>query len=219
MEIYLLTNSTNGKLYVGQTTLSTKSRWARHVAGAKGGLAYPLYRAMRECGTDAFKVETLCHCPDKTSLDEAEKFFIWILGTRKPYFGYNLTLGGSPHNAEWKQKVSLSMKGRVFTDEHREKIRAAATGRKMGPISEEHKRSISAHHKGRVSPSKGMTWKLSEEACRRIGERHKGKPLPEELRKKMSEAAKRRFLSEEGKANLERARSIHEQNCTKRKTA
>jgi hypothetical protein len=112
-----------------------------------------------------------------------------------------------PHDDEWRRKVSLKMKGRVFSEAHRAKLSKSATGRIMPPVSEELRKKVSARFKGRPSPTKGKTWSLSEEQRQKISERLTGKKLSLAHRNSLSEAAKRRAASPEGKANLEFARS------------
>ena len=79
MIIYLITNSTNGKRYVGKTTKPLDVRWRGHVAGSTSS-GVPLARAIRKYGTDAFTREVLEKC-SKESLNEREVFWIESLDT------------------------------------------------------------------------------------------------------------------------------------------
>ena len=61
-----------------------------------------------------------------------------------------------PHTEETKRKMSLAAKGRVFTEEHKEKLRLAKLGKpgpwkgiKRGPQSAEWRANISAANMGR----------------------------------------------------------------------
>lgn len=74
----------------------------------------------------------------------------------------------------------------------REKMSAWQRGRKMGPLSAEHKAKISARHKGKPSPK-------SAEHRARISATLLGRPLSEQCRKSISEAHK---TSEAMKAHL-----------------
>jgi group I intron endonuclease len=99
MIIYLITNTVNGKKYVGQHCGTTDSRWKQHLATAlKLEDPKPLYAAMRKYGTQNFKyevLEVLGKEADEALLDEREKHFIkeynTFIGNGQ---GYNLTLGG-----------------------------------------------------------------------------------------------------------------------------
>jgi group I intron endonuclease len=95
MFIYLATCSETGKYYVGQTINTVSFRWKQHVYSSKSYRCNTfLGRAIRKYGEDSFKLETLCECPDSESLNLAEKFFIYFLGSKKKSLGYNLTEGG-----------------------------------------------------------------------------------------------------------------------------
>lgn len=81
---------------------------------------------------------------------------------------------GKKHSAETRRKMSDSHKGKV--------------------ISKETCKNMSKSHKGKSSPRKGVT--LSDDTRRKISESLKGKkkkPFSEEHRKKISEAAKKRW--------------------------
>lgn len=106
-EIYLITNTTNNKRYVGQT-LSHRlnhgkyrpfgiiGRFKDHVSEAlcnsKAKQCRYLNNAIRKNGAGAFKVELILYC-NKQDLDELEKQYIKEHDTLFPN-GYNLTKGG-----------------------------------------------------------------------------------------------------------------------------
>ena len=46
--IYLITNTANGKVYVGLTRSYVSDRWYGHKLAAKNGASSALYRAMRK---------------------------------------------------------------------------------------------------------------------------------------------------------------------------
>lgn len=88
MEIYLITDQTNGKQYVGQTTQTKEKRWSSHLVG-------DLYVdcAIRKHGVENITLETLEYVYDKNLLDEKEKYWINKLDTLIPN-GYNVLPGG-----------------------------------------------------------------------------------------------------------------------------
>ena len=170
--IYLITNTVNGKRYVGQTRKTVRGRWAEHRnrALATEGQSYStrtaITRAMRKHGVSAFRVELLEECASPDDLDAREAHWIATLGTLVPA-GYNLTEGGrtsrrSPDVAarisaankgrvktpEWRAKLSASHKGKIISAEQRAKISATQTGRKQ---PEETNRKRSETMKGRNS--------------------------------------------------------------------
>lgn len=94
MQIYVITNSVNGKQYVGQTVKPLEKRWKQHLRDIKRGTLPHLYNAMKKYGTDNFSMQELCTANTQEELDAAEILHIAHLGTKSPK-GYNLTNGGS----------------------------------------------------------------------------------------------------------------------------
>ena len=91
--IYAITNSINGKQYIGQTSLSLEERWKWHLFDLKkdSEAHRPLYSAMRKYGVENFTMSVLEEC-SKSDLDDREIFWINYLATDGT--GYNLTKGG-----------------------------------------------------------------------------------------------------------------------------
>lgn len=90
--IYKITNSINGKIYVGQTFRDVQERFKEHLRmGRKDKVGYKslLYYAIKKYGKDAFSVDTLEECPDEL-LNDREAYWIKTLDTQKQ--GYNISL-------------------------------------------------------------------------------------------------------------------------------
>ena len=103
--IYLVTNTINGKQYIGKTTDRLARRWIHHCNGRD--VAHSLIdAAIQRYGEEAFTLETIEESNDEAILYEMEAFCIQELGTRIPR-GYNLTDGGG------------GAPGRFRRDEHR----------------------------------------------------------------------------------------------------
>lgn len=100
--IYVITNTMNGKKYVGQS-INISQRWRAHRTRYQTEDGY-LYKAMRKYGLDAFTFEILVEC-DKTDLNDLEQYWIGIYQSNNPNFGYNLTAGGDAP-AEINFKIS-----------------------------------------------------------------------------------------------------------------
>jgi group I intron endonuclease len=83
--VYKITNTTNGKFYVGFTASSLEKRFARHKRNAKYGQDTYLYRAIRRNGESSFIIESVQE--GATFEDECK----WI-SDLKP--AYNMTAGG-----------------------------------------------------------------------------------------------------------------------------
>lgn len=88
MEIYLITDLTNGKKYVGQTINTKEQRWSGHLSGH-------LYvdNAIRKHGIENTTLETLEYVYEESKLNEKEQYWIKKLDTLIPN-GYNILPGG-----------------------------------------------------------------------------------------------------------------------------
>jgi len=143
--VYLVTNTLNGKQYVGQTI-------TKH---SRKGHGHALADAYKKYGHKSFTYETVCGGVDKPlTLDFMEQFWINVMGSLAPN-GYNLENGGRryktvshkpqlgiPHTEETKAKMSEGQKrylagidvhfntGRKVSEETRAKMRAAKLGTK-----------------------------------------------------------------------------------------
>lgn len=96
--IYKITNSINGKMYVGQTRRDIETRWHEHLYYShhkNRGYNCILHQAIRKYGDDAFRVEEIEKC-DNILLMEREMYWIKELGTTKN--GYNISTGGQGWN-------------------------------------------------------------------------------------------------------------------------
>lgn len=94
--IYKITNTVNGKLYIGKTKYTVESRYSQHCFEVdRNIIKYPLYSAMRKYGKDKFVVEIIEKIDDENTLNEREKYWISYYDTYiKHGKGYNCTLGG-----------------------------------------------------------------------------------------------------------------------------
>lgn len=90
--IYLVTNLSNGKRYVGKTRYTAEYRWAQHTQAARSGSKDALHRAIRKYGLSNFKVKQIWNGPTETA-SAAEMRCISKFKTLAPV-GYNLTFGG-----------------------------------------------------------------------------------------------------------------------------
>jgi group I intron endonuclease len=90
MFVYLITNTINGKRYVGQTTHSLEKRWREHKS--RDG-CHALYNAIKKYGSDNFIIESICEPPTVELAHEMERYYIQRYCSKSPN-GYNLTDGG-----------------------------------------------------------------------------------------------------------------------------
>jgi group I intron endonuclease len=107
MIIYKITNTINGKCYIGQTQHTFNRRYERNGVGAERVLAcyefskdrgdsynIHLYRSMKKYGVENFTVEILEQCKTVAKLNSREKYYIKLYNSADPDFGYNYQLGG-----------------------------------------------------------------------------------------------------------------------------
>ena len=90
--IYKITNTTNDRIYIGQST-NIADRWKQHIkrgTGAEKGtlVGEKLYRAMFEDGIWNFSFEILEIVENKEDLNDREKYWINYFSAKE--FGYNM---------------------------------------------------------------------------------------------------------------------------------
>ena len=90
--VYLITCTTTGQQYIGQTSKRVATRWSAHVSHAAKGMTYPLQEAIRAHGEGVFTVATILCCKSKADTDWAEKHLINQYDTLAPK-GFNLIAG------------------------------------------------------------------------------------------------------------------------------
>lgn len=184
--IYLTTNLINNMIYIGQ---HKSTRFSKSYKGS-GVL---IKRALKEHGRENFKVELLEWCNSFEELNEREKYWEQYYGLPNFDIGYNITKGGQTnffneckHKESTKQIMSEKKLGIKFSEERCRKI-------------SEGKKGIPQTPEAGLKRSKTLKEKYAKEG--RVSN-HKGHPLSEESKKKMSEAAKGRKLSDETKRKM-----------------
>ena len=90
--IYIIRNTVNSKVYIGQTKTSVEQRWQEHLRHAKYGTQI-INRAMRKHGVDKFYIETLEICTLDV-LDYREVYYIDLYDSTDKTKGYNVSIGG-----------------------------------------------------------------------------------------------------------------------------
>lgn len=96
-KIYIIRNSINNKVYIGQTTQSLNKRFNGHCCYSKSDRSVNMYikRAIRKYGRNNFSIELLEECSIE-DLNTREQY--WINRYDSYNNGYNLTLGGQDSN-------------------------------------------------------------------------------------------------------------------------
>ena len=185
--VYKITNTRNGKPYVGQTTRPIKERFREHARCRKSLIG----KAIRKYGAENFTFEVLEECENAEQLNEREIFWIAELNCKSPN-GYNISDGGEghmgwTHTPEACAKISATNRGeknpfygKHHTDETKAKMSAAKCGRKLSP---ETRAKISAAKCGR---------KFSPETRAKISAANSGRKLSPETRAKISASMPRK---------------------------
>ena len=129
MGIYKITNTANGKVYIGQSTRLSR-RLAEHQADLKNNSHHNrhLQNSYNKYG-DVFEVEIIEYCDDEPELDDLERYYIAYYDSMNPKKGYNKEDGGSLQKSlseETKKKMSENSarywQGKHFSDEHKRKL-------------------------------------------------------------------------------------------------
>ena len=199
--IYKITNTVNGKAYIGQTRHdAVADRIPRHFSG-HGNI--PIKRAVDKYGKDAFTYEILHDGIIPEFLDDLEREEIEKHNTLIPH-GYNLRTGGRGGACleETKQKISEANKGKTPWNKGRKGVQPSSMKGKKH--TDESRLKMSENRKGYTPWNKGIT--PPEEVRRKISKANtghptwmKGKKHTEESKRKMSETLKGRTPWNKGK--------------------
>lgn len=146
--VYVHKNKSNGKVYVGLTSMIPEERWSNGKGYHTGYFRFTIDKY----GWDNFEHKIL---KDNLTKDEAsywEMYYIRQYNSTDRNFGYNISFGGEcgghpqteetkkkiskngyhygmlgkTHSEETKRKMSVSRTGKVFSDEIKEKLSKSA---------------------------------------------------------------------------------------------
>ena len=95
MYIYSITNTVNGKSYVGQTVGDVPVRFAQHVKDARRFPERRLSKAIMKYGPDTFEVRLLGSYSSLLDMNLAERLWIILLRSTEKQYGYNTSAGGN----------------------------------------------------------------------------------------------------------------------------
>lgn len=219
MVVYLITDNTNGKQYVGQTIYTAEQRFARHCMPSSFRCRL-LSRAIKAHGAENFSVSVLEEVSSREALDERECYWIEHLNTMSPN-GYNMIPGGTGKGEvceETRARISASRKGKCVgednpfygkkhTEESKRKMRENHVDMR-GEKNPNYGKHFSDEHRAKLSESKlgekHYCWgkHLSPETRAKISAANRGKRLSEESIRKMAETKRGRKLSPEHRAKL-----------------
>lgn len=226
--IYKTTCTTTGKWYIGMHSTD-------NLRDGYLGSGTHLWRSIDKYGKENHHMEILEHLPDRKSLSEREKEL--VAEAKKDPMCMNIAWGGEGatdrpatkeetraklsaaskryvRTKEWYEKVVATRRANgkyKKSEEEREKIRKALTGR---TLTEEHKRKISEGGTGQ---------KRTAETCKNISAVLKGKtkgqskaPFSAAHRESIRQARLGKKHSEEAKANMRKPKDMskNKRRCT-----
>lgn len=149
--VYLITNTTNGNVYVGQSCRVTR-RWHQHLSTLRRGIHSNghLQRAWNKYGDDSFRFDFIEQCDRaEESLCASEQKWVDLLRPEyniAPVAGTNIGLPMHPNTREALRRAST---GRVVSESTRLKIGAANAARLTG------KKQPKSQVENRIAPLRG----------------------------------------------------------------
>lgn len=180
--VYTITNTLNGKVYVG-SSVDVARRFSKHRCLLNRGVhnSRHLQKAWVRYGEAVFVFAVV----EVTGRDQRlTREQVWIGATRccERDFGYNIA-----------PIAGASMQGRKHTEAAREKIAASKRGKKRPPFSDEWCRKLSSNFKGR---------RHTAETKLRMSAWQVGRVMSVVAREKMSVSAKARWAQGRGVAHV-----------------
>jgi len=158
MFIYKITNTKNGKVYIGQSIRPIEQRFKRHIVDAiNNTLDTHFARAIRKYGPDSFVIEHIDTATTQSELNEKEQFYITQYDSVNN--GYNETdaiykCGGNTYLSKTESELDII----------KDKIRTSKIGAK-NPNS----RAVKAKN---VDTNEEFFFDTVEECKRFFGEKH-----------------------------------------------
>ena len=187
-KLYQITNTVNGKSYIGITKLSVEERWNIHKSTAKKP-KYPLHHAIAKYGSTSFTITLLEENENRKVISSLEEPTIQRLNAHITQNGYNVAKGGYGGNlgegANAKRIKTIKNFSPERKAEHKERLRQ----RNLGKTKE--------NDAGRLSQSEKITGNKfregilhDEDAKSKISTGNKGKKRSEHARQNYSNSAK-----------------------------
>lgn len=172
--IYIHRCIVNNKAYIGIAKGNPENRWGSNGKKYKEDSQPVFYNAIQKYGWDGFEHIIWAINLDHDDAKRMERMLITLFQTncrryKNPEYGYNETDGGDGSSGrsvkqETREKIGNAHRGKVLSDEHKEKIRKFFIGR--------------------PSPTKGMHH--SAETREKMSKSHTGMVFTEEHRKNLS---------------------------------
>lgn len=131
MIIYKITNTINGKIYIGQTHQSLIRRFYTHCNRTNGCTI--LGPAIKKYGKENFKIEEIDRAETTEELNTKEVYWIEFYNARCKAVGYNVAKGGraKPLSSEAKLKSAEAKTGKTHSVETIEKMKKTQQNRRV----------------------------------------------------------------------------------------
>lgn len=195
--VYEIRCTETGFRYIGQTTMSIRTRWQGHV---KASLTcdWELSKAIRQFGSTNFVIRVVCECNSKEELDRQERAYIRDLNTVWPH-GYNMTNGGEGPCEVTRKLISQRTREAMADPKLREHLSKCAKTR-------DHTKAIAAM----INAWRGR--KHTDASRAKMKRTHS-----EEDRKKISLATKGKVKSPEHREKIRQSLKGRKKNMTQQK--
>lgn len=178
--IYKYTNSKNGKIYIGQTSLTLEERAQSNGSNYKQCPRF--YNAIKEFGWSAFIPEVLEEVETQQEAYAREVYYIDLYNSTNKNIGYNVEIGGKCGATSNDTKKIISEKAK---ERYIDKTSNPMYGKKH---TQESLKKMSEIKMGENNPMYGKTWTEKQREC--CGTRGKTLNLSEERREEMREHAR-----------------------------
>ena len=87
-KIYRVTNTNNGKVYIGQTKQDVKQRFREHISKNTSSL----YTAIKEHGKESFDLTVIDEAETKQEANKKEEYWTMHYKSNVPEYGYNIAV-------------------------------------------------------------------------------------------------------------------------------
>jgi group I intron endonuclease len=195
--VYMIVNKINGKRYVG-SAVNLEKRWKEHLYALRGGYhTIRFQRSYNKYGEKSFEFIIMEEVKDKNQLIPREQTWLDWYKSYLPENGYNInrianSVLGLIHSEKSKQQMSISKKGMVGTwlgRKHSKETRERMSLDRKGEGNNRWGKHHSDETKEGIRASNSLTkkGKPPSEKAKKANYLRRGKPLPEETKRKMRE--------------------------------
>lgn len=207
--IYAITNTVNGKQYIG-SSVNIKKRWACHISGLERGTSRSvrLQSAWSKYGASSFSFTVIEFVPEHSALIEREQY--WIERTGCAEDGYNARKRADNNlGAKWtdesRLRISIAKTGTAATA----KSIALANAARIAKIAKDKAMGVAHYNAGRKKTpdqlrEQGEAQKRANLARKEAGlaPLNSGRITSQETKRKLSAAMMGRVMSDETRAKM-----------------